>query len=283
MDPVLRARLHLGANRTWPLALLRGGLHTADALSRAVLGKPFFGLRECEDLLRRTEGKLGTDLLAEVLAMRGGTEIVAHGLDHVPAQGPVVIAATHPTGIFDFIAHAGALLPLRPDLRVVANQEVERFLGPEAIVPVRIDRQNRALSGRATYEAMQRHLDTGGALLIFGSGRVPNCRDGQLAEPPWRDGASRVSAQCAAPVVPAALDARNSRYYYRLRALAQMLSGGSDDFGAMIGSLRYAAEMLDKLGGRYHVHYGAPQPPGTAPERLKQLAETLVPGLYRPG
>ena len=280
MDPVLRARLHLRRDGRLALFGVRAVLNAADAVSRVTVGKPFFGLRECEELLDRVAGRTGPDLLREIMQMNGGTEIVAHGLDHVPVTGPVVIAATHPTGMFDFVAHAHALLPRRPDLKVVANREVERFLGPEAIVAVEIDKQNRATSARATVAAMQDHLEAGGALLIFGSGRVPRREAGHLVEPDWRSGVTRVSAACGSPIVPAALDAMNSRYYYRARASAQFVSGGNDNVGAMIGSLRYAAEMLDKLGGQFEVRYGAPMPPGADPQAVKARAEGLVPGLY---
>lgn len=127
---------------------------------------------------------------------------------------------------------------------------------------------------------MQAHLQDVGALLIFGSGRAPHCGNGRLVESGWRSGASRASLACGVPVVPAAIDARNSRIYYWLRSAAQVLSAGNDDFGAMVGSLRYAAELIDKLGGRFDVHYGRPIPPGGTPDALNTAAESLVPGLY---
>ncbi|OZO45478.1 hypothetical protein CGU37_29280 [Pseudomonas fluorescens] len=62
--------------------------------------------------------------------------------------------------------------------------------------------------------------------------------------------------------------------------MVRLLSGGNDDFGRTVASLRYVSELLAKLGGRYDVHYGPVQPPGTPPAALKGLAEGLVPGLY---
>ncbi len=281
LDPVLRARLHLAEGARVRLGAIRTALATTDGISRLLTGKPFFALREAEDLLRQTDGVKGAELVREILRWQGGTQIEAQGLAHIPDSGAVVIAATHPTGMFDFIAHAGALLSLRPDLKVVANQEVELFLGPDILVPVRIDKANRAISAKEVHKGMQRHLGQGGALLIFGSGRVPDRRGGLLVEPEWRRGASRISADCDAPIVPAALAAHNSDYYYRLRRVAQTLRRGDENFGAMIGSLRYMAEFLEKLGGRYEVHYGTRMWPGTSPAVLKERAEGLVPGLYQ--
>lgn len=281
-DSVLRARLHLAPDSTVRLALVRLALNAMDWSSRATVGKPFFALKESEALLGRLTGLSSDDLLRDVLALNGGTRIEPHGLEHVPTSGPAIIASTHPTGMFDFVLHAGALARVRPDLKVVANQEAARFLGPDKIVPVRIDKNNRAQSSVRTIEGMQRHLLDGGALLIFGSGRVPDCRDGKLVEPPWRSGTSRISQLCKAPIVPAAVNARNSRFYYRIRSFGRFVSGGDDNFGAMVGSLRYSAELLEKLGGQYDVHYGPRLAPGTKPDSLKEAAESLVPGLYAP-
>lgn len=282
LDAVLRARLHLPDGARVRLNAVRGALAAVDGIARTLSGCPLFALRETEDLMRRLDGLTGAAVPRRILDLNGGTEIVAHGLEHVPRSGAVVVASTHPTGILDFIAHAGALLDRRPDLKVVANQEVEVILGPDLIVPVRIDKVNRAQSGPQVFEDMRQHLDRGGALLIFGSGRVPRQIAGRLVEPAWRTGASRVSQACQVPIVPAAINARNSARYHALRRLGQALGGGDDNFGAMIGSLRYPAELLEKLGGRIEVHYGAPLDPGTAPDRLKRAAEGLVPGLYAP-
>ncbi|MHA6261657.1 1-acyl-sn-glycerol-3-phosphate acyltransferase [Arenibacterium sp. CAU 1754] len=281
LNGALRERLHLGESSTLSLFLVRMALHSVDAASRLLTHDPFFALRESEALLDRLGGVKGAHLIREILMERGGTMIVPHGLERIPVTGPVVIAATHPTGMFDFLAHAGALLDLRPDLRVVANHDTEQFLGQDMLIPVKFDKNNRAVSAAETQRAMQHHLEIGGALLIFGSGRVPKRKNGRLVEPEWRKGATTVSATCQAPIIPAALDAYNSRSYYLTRAAAQFLSGGNDNFGAKIGSLRYIAEFLEKLGGHHNVFYGDPLAAGTAPHVIKAAAESLVPGLYR--
>lgn len=281
MDDLLRARLRIPHGAGLRLRALRGLMASVDAVNRAVTGQSFFALRETEQVLIDLDGRTGPDLVAALLARNGGTQLRAHGLEHVPAKGAVVIGATHPIGTFDFIAHAGVLLDHRPDLKVVANREAERFLGTDRIIAVDLDRKDNVLTARHTREGMQAHLDAGGALLVFGSGRVPDMVGGMLVEPPWRSGITRMSAASGAPIVPASIDARNSRHYYRTRKLARMASGGNDDFGRAVASLRYASELFGKLGGQYDLHYGPIQPPGTAPDNLQRLAEGLVTGLYR--
>ena len=282
MDALLRARLRIEKGADLRLKALRLFMQTVDAFNRAVTGQAFFALREAEAELIYLDGRTGPDLVQALLERKGGTQIIPHGLENIPQDGAVVIGATHPIGTFDFVAHAGALFAHRPDLKVVANREAERFLGPDRIIAVDLDRKENVLSARQTRAGMQSHLLDGGALLVFGAGQVAGMKGGLLFEPPWRSGITRLSAATGAPIVPASTDMRNSRHYYRTRRIAHVLSGGNEDFARMVASLRYVSELLSKLGGRYDVYYGPVQPPGTSPSELQALAEGLVPGLYRP-
>lgn len=281
IDDLLRARLRIHEGSDLKILCLKRLMEALDWVTRTTTGTPFFALRETKAALIELDGRTGPELVDVLLDMNGGTSITPHGLENVPKHGPVVIAATHPIGTFDFIAHAGALREHRPDLKVVAGREAERFLGADLIIAVDLDRKDRVLTARQTMEEMTTHVQSGGAMLIFGSGRVPGMRGGLLQEPQWRAGATRVSHSCNAPIVPASANMRNSRHYYRTRNLFRILSGGDDELGRRVASLRYISELMGKLGGSYDVHYGPAQPVGSQPEHLQELAETLVPGLYR--
>ncbi|WP_282168646.1 1-acyl-sn-glycerol-3-phosphate acyltransferase [Ruegeria atlantica] len=281
LDELLRARLRIPVGADLRLRALCQLMKGVDWISRTTTGQAFFALNETERILLELDERTGHDLVRAVLAMNGGTVVKAHGLENIPASGPVIIGSTHPIGTFDFLAHAGALLDHRSDLKVVAGREAERFLGRDLIVPVDLDRQDKVLTARQTRAGMLAHLEQEGALLVFGSGRVPTLKDGLLIEPPWRTGVTRVSAESGAPIVPASANMRNSRHYYRTRRLAALLGGGNDEFGRRVASLRYVSELISKLGGTYNVYYGPIQPAGTAPDLLKELSEGLVPGLYK--
>lgn len=280
MEVLLRARLRIPTGADLRIKSLLAVLEAIDGVSRLTTGRAFFAIRESRKMLVTLDGKTGIDLVRALLWMEGGTKVTARGLEHVPETGPVVIGATHPIGTFDFIAHAAALLDHRPDIKVVAGRESERFLGSDLMIPVDLDRKDKVLTARNTLKGMREHLHTGGALIVFGSGRVPKMERGLLVEPPWRTGITRISAECGAPIVPASTAMRNSMHYYRTRQIAALLAGGNDDFGRRVASLRYPSELFAKLGGTYDVHYGPVQESGTEPQKLKSLAESLVPGLY---
>ena len=282
IDDLLRARLRLSDGANLRIKGLRIALKTVDWFSRGLSGQTFFAINETENALCDLDGRIGPDLIWTLLARNGGTKVDAIGLDNVPATGPVLIGSTHPVGTFDFLVHAACLLNHRPDLKVVANREAERFLGADRIIPVDLDRSDTVLSARQTRAGMLAHLTTGGALLVFGSGKVPDMKDGYLSEPEWRTGITRMSAAANAPIVPASPNMQNSKHYYRTRKLAQFISGGNEYIGREVASLRYVSELFAKLGGHFEVHYGPSQKPGTQASDLKQLAEGLVPNLYVP-
>lgn len=279
LDDEILDRLRLTSDARARLALVRAVIHAGDAVSRLFAGKPFFGLREAEALRHALGDASGKDFVHALLDLNGGTTFRAHGLENIPSSGPVLIASNHPTGPLDFFAHAGPLLERRPDFKVVANADMIRFLGPEMIVPVRIAKQTHLNASNPTSSAMHAHLEAGGALVIFGSGRVPILENGKLVERRWRKGATRVSSDCNIPVIPAGIDAMNSTYYYGLRNLVRRLTK-NENLALNLASLRFFAEINDQLGGSYDVHYGAALPPGSSPQTLKTAAESLVPHLY---
>ena len=282
MEELLRARLKRPVGWTLGIKALLRAMYGVDSLSRLTTGQAFFALRESKRVLEHLDGRVGDALIKEVLAMNGGTDIVAKGLEHVPKTGAILVGATHPIGTFDFLAHAGALLDHRPDLKVVAGRETERFLGAERVISVDFNTRFQAQNVRDLRRAMIAHLENKGALLIFGSGKVPDMADGLLFEPPWKSGLTNISAATGVAVIPASANMRNSRHYYRTRRWARWMSGNNAIFGREVASLRYSSELLAKLGGRYEVIYGPQLPAGSPPDALQTAAEALVPGLYVP-
>jgi hypothetical protein len=90
------------------------------------------------------------------------------GKDHLPAEGPVLIATNHP-GTFDGLAVAAALQ--RSDLKIVASGNPFFRSLPnvrETFIYVTRDTHVRM----AAFRDILRHLKAGGALLIFPYGRV---------------------------------------------------------------------------------------------------------------
>lgn len=117
----------------------------------------------------------------------------------VPAQGPVIIAATH-------ASHADSMalgVAIDRPVYFLGDLELTRWpvLGPWlprlGMVPVR-----RGASDRDALAALSRLLDDGAAVVVYPEGS--RSRDGRVYRP--RSGTARLAAATRVPVVPAAVD-----------------------------------------------------------------------------
>lgn len=147
------------------------------------------------------------------------------GLESVPASGPALIVANHPHGPLDGLALAATLASVRSDVKLLANALLCAI--PEMrpyLVAVDAFHQGGGRNGAAMREA-RAWLADGHALVVFPAGEVSHvrARDGRLVDGPWRDGAVRLAAAVAAPIVPVFLEGRNSALFERAGHLAPWL------------------------------------------------------------
>ncbi|MDY6874485.1 MAG: hypothetical protein SVR81_11120 [Chloroflexota bacterium] len=109
-------------------------------------------------------GPAGCRVMMDLLMVK----IEARGLENIPTDGPTILLANHP-GAYDSMA-IGSLLP-RPDLKAIVSKTRLYEVLPNV-------RQHLYYVTRSPSENMQTlrnaidHLQTGGALLQFGSGKI---------------------------------------------------------------------------------------------------------------
>lgn len=159
----------------------------------------------------------------------------------IPASGPLVVVANHPFGIADALLALSIVLPVRSDLKVAANRSLAVF--PQLCgqtVAVSVPRaRHEALGGT---RKLVRHLQAGGAVLIFPAGRG---RRGAVEDHPWSPGVGKLVCLSGAAVVPLAFEGANSRSFYLARRVHFRL-----------GILLLLRELLNKRGRRISVHVG---------------------------
>lgn len=123
-----------------------------------------------------------------------------HGLEHVPADGPAIVAGNH-IGYYDFITGAlpGLLRGRRPT-RYMAKKELfdHWLLGPvsRAVGHVEVD---RSLGAGSIDEAVKR-LKEGELIGIFPEGTLSSSLE--LEE--FKTGAARIAQASGAPLIPTA-------------------------------------------------------------------------------
>jgi len=124
----------------------------------------------------------------------------------IPASGPLIIVANHPTGLLDGMVLELVVRSVRPDIRVMA---IHLF----AMIPYYRDRcifvgrpgsrSKRKLSARGWRESF-RWLSRGGALALFPAGRVSRFQWRRLAvaDRTWSPHIAALARRSGAPVLP---------------------------------------------------------------------------------
>ncbi|MFV0300438.1 MAG: 1-acyl-sn-glycerol-3-phosphate acyltransferase [Paracoccus sp. (in: a-proteobacteria)] len=194
-------------------------------------------------------------------------DVQVEGMAHLPASGPALIVANHPTGIADGIVLHALVGRVRDDLFIYANHDMIRVLPQtaELIAPVewRLDKRTHAKT-RATMDYTRAALAAGRIGLIFPSGRLAKRRWLTLHERPWMASAAMIARKFAVPVIPLRIRARNSALFYAL-----------DRIHASLRDVTLFNEVLNKAGQPYRITVGAPIDPASLPRSSEEAIAAL--------
>jgi len=196
-----------------------------------------------------------------------GKHVTARGLDNIPANGPALIVANHPTGIADGIILHGLLAQIRPDAFYFANKDILSVMPQmeDMIAPVewRKDRRSHGKT-RETMAYMRRAVRDERLGVMFPSGRLAQRRGLQLHERPWMPSAAMLARKFDLPVIPVNMRARNSVLFYLFDVLHSSLK-----------DITLFHETLNKADQPYVVTVGEPIAPSALPETSEEGIEVL--------
>ena len=172
------------------------------------------------------------------------------GLEHIPAAGPALVVANHPTGIADGVILHHAFVQRRPDLFIFANSDILRVLPQmkDLILPVEWRKNLRTHEKtRMTMKLTDAALSEGRMGIIFPSGRLAKRRHLRLYERDWMQSAVLIAQKFDVPIIPVNIQARNSVLFYILDLLHPTLR-----------DITLFHEMLNKDRQPYRVNVSAP-------------------------
>ncbi|MDR2451046.1 MAG: lysophospholipid acyltransferase family protein, partial [Candidatus Accumulibacter sp.] len=149
-------------------------------------------------------------------------EVTAADLANIPADGPVVLVANHPIGSLDGLALVKMVAAVRPDVKIMANRLLSR-LEPLQELFIAVENMEGQAS-RRQIRIVQRHLQQGGALIMFPAGEVSRLGWKGVRDGKWNSGFFRLAARVRAPIVPIHLRGKNSGFFYLLSLLYKPLS-----------------------------------------------------------
>ena len=242
----------LRANPSWPL--LRPVLYSLLGYRKA---------RAMADEIIQLNGRESFDRLSDQLAF----DLTVEGIERMPREGRLIIAANHPTGLADGIAVWDLLKQVRDDIIFFANADAIR-VNPkfeDVIIPVEWIMEKRSpAKTRETLKRAGQAFAEEKCVVIFPSGRLAQKEGERLIEKDWFSTVVGLARKRNAPILPLNLDAWNSRLYY----LFCNLSGELRD-------ITLFHELLNKRGSTVRMTFGQMIDPDMLQGDATELTEKL--------
>ena len=149
-----------------------------------------------------------------VTALDVDVTVNQHGLQNIPAEGPVLVVCNHPYGGMEAVIIIQELMKVRKDTKVLGNtalhvfqelQEVMIFTNPLISSQRNLPSLRQALS----------HLQDDGLLLLFPAGRVSYYRKdlGRITDHSWNRIVGHLLQKSSAMLVPCHVSGSNSRLF----------------------------------------------------------------------
>lgn len=150
--------------------------------------------------------------------LRIDVQTVDSALERIPEQGPVVIVANHPLGALDGVALLWAVRQRRPDAKIMGNFVLQRVKPlAEALISVNpFDTNGVTSENLGGIRQTLRHIQNGGALVVFPAGEVSATLVKGLGpvDRRWDDSVMKIIQRTNAEVIPAYIGGRNSSLFY---------------------------------------------------------------------
>lgn len=223
----------------------------------------YHAAKELVDRVQKLSGQQSFDLVMDRLQM----DVQSRWIDRVPTKGPLIVVPNHPTGITDGIVVWQALRQVRPDMTFFANRDAVRASHnlSDVIIPVEwVEEKRTPARNRETLAAAVQALKDERAVVLFPSGRLSQNVGGRLVEWPWMTTPLSLARKFDCPLLPLAIEGRNSRLYYFLAKIHEELK-----------NMTLFSEMLNKKGHRYDLTFGQPVTLSDLPADLDAAVEIL--------
>ncbi|VAW10888.1 Putative hemolysin [hydrothermal vent metagenome] len=153
-------------------------------------------------------------------------EIPEEDFRRLPRDGAYITISNHPLGLIDGILLFRLMVERRTDYKMMANFLLQRMKPIEPyIIPVNpFENHKKAKSSIAGFKSALQHLKDGHPLGIFPAGEVSTHRDEKLiVDKPWEEASLKLIRKAEVPIVPIYFHARNSKLFYRLSKISDVL------------------------------------------------------------
>ena len=220
----------------------------------AQLASGLLGLNALGEIYCQVQDSLSAEELAQRTLQTLDITVEAD-FSAIPKEGPLLLVSNHPFGMLEGLVLMAHLAKARPDVRILANNILDRMASlaelkvlAERLVPIDVAEGAGAANNLPGLRASLRHLEKGGAVVVFPAGTVSHWQRGQgVCDPRWHTTALRLSEKSKAPVVPIFFEGRNS--------LAFNLAGLVNP---ALRTFLLPRQLLNKRGSTVTVRTGSP-------------------------
>ena len=154
-------------------------------------------------------------------------EIPEEDLKRIPKKGAFITISNHPLGGIDGIILLKLLLHHRSDYKIIANFLLHRIEPlKKYIMPVNpFETRKEAKSSVLGIKQALLHLQEDHPLGIFPAGEVSTTRDenNKIVDKEWEPSAIKIIKKANVPVLPIYFHARNSKTFYSLASMSDLL------------------------------------------------------------
>lgn len=225
----------------------------------ASLAEHALGLKTLNNYYQQRQHNLGSHgfLRYSLNTLNIQHHIASGQLTSIPQDGAVVVIANHPFGAIEGIALAELLLQRRTDIKILANQFLQRV--PElADLFIGVDVLSGQCASQINTQGIKqavRHLNNRGLLLVFPAGEVSAWQVGhkQITDKSWHRLIGMMVRKTGADSLPVYIEGHNSVLFHtagllhpRLRTLLlarELLNKRNQSINMHIGELINATEM----------------------------------------
>lgn len=143
-------------------------------------------------------------------------------IENIPSAGRAIVIANHPLGAFDALSLIHLLMKHRKDIRVLANDFLNKIKPLEPIL-IPVNTFGNQLT-RESVRTINKSLDDEQLLLIFPAGEVSRIRPSGVKDGKWNKGFLKIAQSRSAPILPVKIIAKNSAMFYTVSTLNKKVS-----------------------------------------------------------
>lgn len=191
-------------------------------------------------ILKENKNLFDVDFCNQIIE-RFELKVVVEGIENIPKEGAVILAANHSLGGLDAMAVVSGLSKRRKDIRFIVN---DILLNLENLKGLFVGVNKHGKSSKESFNSINELFDSDKAVFIFPAGLVSRKKKGEVKDLEWKRTFILKSKELQTPIVPIYIDGGLSNFFYRLSNTREKLGIKSNI------EMLYLANEQFKLKGR---------------------------------